>query len=84
MKGLLLSGGSGTRLRPLTHSGPKQLIPVANKPVLIYALEDLQRAGITDIAVILGLNGREQVIERIGDGSQCGVNVTYIDQGAPL
>ena len=70
MKGLLLSGGSGTRLRPLTHSGPKQLIPVANKPVLIYALEDLQRAGITDIAVILGLNGREQVIERIGDGSQ--------------
>ena len=84
MKGLLLSGGSGTRLRPLTHSGPKQLIPVANKPVLIYALEDLQRAGITDIAVILGLNGREQVIERIGDGSQYGVNVSYIDQGAPL
>jgi glucose-1-phosphate thymidylyltransferase len=84
MKGLLLSGGSGTRLRPLTHSGPKQLIPVANKPVLIYALEDLQRAGITDIAVILGLNGREQVIERIGDGSHYGVNVSYIDQGAPL
>jgi glucose-1-phosphate thymidylyltransferase len=84
MKGLLLSGGSGTRLRPLTHSGPKQLIPVANKPVLIYALEDLQRAGITDIAVILGLNGREQVIERIGNGSQYGVNVSYIDQGAPL
>jgi glucose-1-phosphate thymidylyltransferase len=68
MKGLLLSGGSGTRLRPLTHSGPKQLIPVANKPVLIYALEDLQRAGITDIAVILGLNGREQVMERIDVG----------------
>ncbi len=84
MKGLLLSGGSGTRLRPLTHSGPKQLIPVANKPVLVYALEDLKRAGITDVAVILGLNGREQVIERIGDGSQCGVNVSYIDQGAPL
>jgi len=84
MKGLLLSGGSGTRLRPLTHSGPKQLIPVANKPVLIYALEDLRRAGITDIAVILGLNGREQVIERIGNGSQYGVNVSYIDQGAPL
>jgi len=84
MKGLLLSGGSGTRLRPLTHSGPKQLIPVANKPVLIYALEDLRKAGITDIAVILGLNGREQVIERIGDGSQYGVSVSYIDQGAPL
>ncbi|MGZ4952657.1 MAG: glucose-1-phosphate thymidylyltransferase [Halobacteriota archaeon] len=84
MKGLLLSGGSGTRLRPLTHSGPKQLIPVANKPVLVYALEDLKRAGITDVAVILGLNGREQVIERIGDGVQYGVNVSYIDQGAPL
>ncbi len=84
MKGLLLSGGSGTRLRPLTHSGPKQLIPVANKPVLVYALEDLKRAGITDIAVILGLNGREQVIERIGDGTAYGVRVTYIDQGAPL
>jgi glucose-1-phosphate thymidylyltransferase len=84
MKGLLLSGGSGTRLRPLTHSGPKQLIPVANKPVLIYALEDLRKAGITEVGVILGLNGREQVIERIGDGSAYGVNVTYIDQGAPL
>jgi glucose-1-phosphate thymidylyltransferase len=84
MKGLLLSGGSGTRLRPLTHSGPKQLIPVANKPVLIYALEDLKKAGITDIAVILGLNGREQVIERIGDGARYDVNVSYIDQGAPL
>jgi glucose-1-phosphate thymidylyltransferase len=84
MKGLLLSGGSGTRLRPLTHSGPKQLIPVANKPVLIYALDDLRKAGITEIGVILGLNGREQVIERIGDGSKYDVNVSYIDQGAPL
>ncbi len=84
MKGLLLSGGSGTRLRPLTHSGPKQLIPVANKPVLIYALEDLRKAGITEVGVILGLNGREQVMERIGDGSEYGVNISYIDQGAPL
>jgi glucose-1-phosphate thymidylyltransferase len=84
MKGLLLSGGSGTRLRPLTHSGPKQLIPVANKPVLIYALEDLRKAGITEVGIILGLNGREQVMERIGDGSDYGVNVCYIDQGAPL
>jgi glucose-1-phosphate thymidylyltransferase len=84
MKGLLLSGGSGTRLRPLTHSGPKQLIPVANKPVLFYALEDLRDAGIIDIAVILGLNGREQVMEKLGDGSQFGVTITYIDQGEPL
>ncbi|MGB8310517.1 MAG: glucose-1-phosphate thymidylyltransferase [Halobacteriota archaeon] len=84
MKGLLLSGGSGTRLRPLTHSGPKQLIPVANKSVLLYALEDLRDAGIIEIAVILGSNGREQVVEKLGDGSQYGVNITYIDQGDPL
>ena len=76
MKGLLLSGGSGTRLRPLTHSGPKQLIPVANKSVLLYALEDLRDAGIIEIAVILGSNGGEQVMEKLGDGSQYGVNIT--------
>ncbi len=84
MKGLVLSGGSGTRLRPLTHTGPKQLIPVANKPVLQYVIEDLRYAGITDIGVILGNNGKEQVIAELKDGKQYGVKITYIEQGAPL
>jgi|SRR5271157_28103 len=84
MKGLVLSGGSGTRLRPLTHTGPKQLIPVANKPVLQYVIEDLKNAGITEIGVILGNNGKEQVIAELKDGRQYGVNLTYIEQGAPL
>ena len=59
MKGVLLSGGTGTRLRPITHTGPKQLVPVANKPVLQYGVEDLKEAGITEIGVILGNKGRE-------------------------
>ncbi len=84
MKGLVLSGGSGTRLRPLTHTGPKQLIPVANKPVLQYVIEDLREAGILEIGVILGNNGKEQVIAELKDGKQYGVSITYIEQGAPL
>lgn len=83
MKGLILSGGHGTRLRPLTHTGPKQLIPVANKPVLFYAIEDLKEAGITDIGIILGTNMPEKVEEAVGDGSRFDVNVTYIMQGEP-
>jgi glucose-1-phosphate thymidylyltransferase len=84
MKGVLLSGGEGTRLRPITHTGPKQLVPVANKPVLQYAIEDLKEAGITEIGVILGNKGREAVQEFLGDGSRFGVDVTYIVQGRPL
>ena len=84
MKGLILTGGRGTRLRPLTHTGPKQLIPVANKPVLEYAVEDLRDAGITDIGVVLGNKGREAIQRYLGDGSQFGVNITYIIQGNPL
>jgi len=83
MRGLILAGGTGTRLRPLTHTGPKQLIPIANKPVILYALEDLKEAGITDIGVILGNNMPEQVKELLGDGSTYGVKITYIVQGAP-
>ncbi len=82
-KGIVLSGGYGTRLRPLTHTGPKQLIPVANKPVLFYAIDDLKEAGITDIGIILGLNMPERVKEALGDGSRLGVKITYIEQGAP-
>lgn len=84
MKGVLLSGGEGTRLRPITHTGPKQLIPVANKPVLQYAIEDFREAGITEIGVILGNKGREDIQELLGDGSGYGVDITYIIQGDPL
>lgn len=84
MKGLILSGGRGTRLRPITHTGPKQLVPVANKPVLQYAIEDLRNSGITDIGIILGNLGREEIQEYFADGSEFGVDITYIVQGNPL
>lgn len=84
MKGVVLSGGTGSRLRPITHTGSKQLVPVANKPVLEYAIEDLRAAGITDIAVILGNKGREAIQEHLADGSEFGVDITYIVQGNPL
>jgi glucose-1-phosphate thymidylyltransferase len=83
MKGLILAGGHGTRLRPLTHTGPKQLIPLANKPNILYCLEDLRDAGITDIGVILGDILPEKVKELLGDGSGFGVRITYIVQGFP-
>jgi len=83
MKGLILAGGRGTRLRPLTHTGPKQLIPIANKPNILYCLEDLREAGIRDIGVILGDNMPEKVQALLGDGSKWGVNITYIVQGEP-
>jgi glucose-1-phosphate thymidylyltransferase len=84
MKGVLLSGGTGSRLRPITHTGPKQLVPVANKPVLEYAIEDLKEAGISEIGVILGNKGRDEIQELLGDGSKYGVEITYIIQGNPL
>jgi len=84
LKGVILHGGAGTRLRPLTFSGPKQLIPVANKPVSQYVLEDLRDAGIRDIAIVLGEIYPELVQEHYGDGSRFGVRITYIHQGKPL
>lgn len=84
MKGVLLSGGTGSRLRPITHTGPKQLVPVANKPVIQYALEDLKDAGITEVGIVLGEKGREEIQKFFGDGSDFGVDITYIVQGAPL
>jgi len=83
MKGVVLHGGAGTRLRPLTHTGPKQLIPIANKPMSQYAIEALRDAGITDIGIVLGSLAPEKVREYYGDGSALGVQVTYIDQGEP-
>lgn len=84
MKGVILHGGAGTRLRPLTFSGPKQLIPVANKPVSQYVLEDLRDSGVREIAIVLGETYPELVREYYGDGSRFGVKITYIYQGKPL
>jgi glucose-1-phosphate thymidylyltransferase len=83
LKGLILSGGKGSRLRPFTYSGAKQLVPIANKPVLFYAIEDLVGCGIRDIGIVVG-DTREQVVAAVGDGSRWGANITYVEQEAPL
>jgi glucose-1-phosphate thymidylyltransferase len=83
LKGIILHGGHGTRLRPLTHTGPKQLLPIANKPMSQYALEDLKKIGITDIGIIIGDVYPEKVKEYYGDGSHFGVKISYIYQEAP-
>lgn len=83
MKGLILSGGAGTRLRPITHTSAKQLVPVANKPILFYGLEDMAEAGITEVGIIIGETGAE-IREAVGDGSAWGLRVTYLPQEEPL
>jgi glucose-1-phosphate thymidylyltransferase len=82
MKALVLAGGAGTRLRPITHTSAKQLVPVANKPVLFYGLEAIRDAGITDVGIIVGDTARE-VEAAIGDGTELGIKATYIPQDAP-
>ena len=83
MKGLILSGGAGTRLRPITHTSAKQLVPIANKPILFYGLEDMVAAGITDIGIVVG-DTHAEIEAAVGDGSRFGARVTYIPQDAPL
>ena len=83
MKGIILHGGHGTRLRPLTHTGPKQLLPIANKAMSQYALEDLKTAGITEIGIIIGDVYPEKVKEYYGTGEKFGVKITYIYQDKP-
>ena len=84
MKAVILHGGSGTRLRPLTHTGPKQLIKIAGKPISLWGIESLVSKGITEIAIILGENNPQRVIDYYGDGSNFGAAFTYIYQGMPL
>jgi glucose-1-phosphate thymidylyltransferase len=83
MKALVLSGGAGTRLRPITHTSAKQLLPVANKPVLFYGLESIRDAGITEVGIVLG-DTAEAIKAAVGDGSAFGLSTTYIRQKAPL
>jgi len=83
MKGLVLSGGAGTRLRPITHTSAKQLVPVANKPVLFYGLEAMKAAGITEVGIVVG-DTRAEIEAAVGDGSRFDLQVSYIPQEAPL
>lgn len=83
MKGLILAGGTGSRLRPITHTQSKQLIPVANRPILFYGLDAMAEAGIEDVGIVVG-DTEEEIRAAVGDGSRWGVHATYIPQESPL
>jgi len=84
VKGLILSGGKGTRLRPITHTSAKQLVPVANKPVLFYGLEAMAAAGIDEVGIIIAPETGDEIRAAAGDGSDFGLTITYVEQAAPL
>ena len=84
LKGLILSGGRGTRLRPITHTSAKQLVPVANKPVLFYGIEAMAAAGIEQVGVVIAPETGAEIEAAAGDGSRFGVNITYVLQDEPL
>ncbi len=84
LKGLILSGGAGTRLRPITHTSAKQLVPVANKPVLFYGIEALVDAGVTKIGIVIAPRTGDEIRAAVGDGSSFGASVSYISQAEPL
>jgi glucose-1-phosphate thymidylyltransferase len=83
VKALILAGGAGTRLRPITHTSAKQLVPVANKPILFYGLEQMAEAGIVEVGIVVG-DTAEEIRAAVGDGSSWGLKVTYLPQEAPL
>ena len=83
MKALVLAGGAGTRLRPITYTSAKQLVPVANKPILFYGLEQIRDAGITDVVIVVG-DTHAEIEAAVGDGSTLGIDVTYVHQDQPL
>jgi glucose-1-phosphate thymidylyltransferase len=84
LKGLILSGGKGTRLRPITHTSAKQLVPVANKPVLFYGIEAMAEAGIDEVGIIIAPETGAEIEAAAGDGSRFGVRITYVQQPEPL
>ena len=84
LKGLILSGGAGTRLRPITHTSAKQLVPVANKPVLFYGIEALVEAGVTEIGIVIAPETGDEIKAAVGDGAAFGASVTFIPQAEPL
>ena len=85
MRGVILAGGLGTAFRPLSHTGPKQLVPIANKPVLHYVIENLVEAGVKEIGIVVGYTEERinAIKDAVGDGSKWGCKVTYIHQDAP-
>ena len=83
MKGVVLSGGTGSRLRPITYSMAKQLVPVANKPILWYGIESLVAAGITEIGIIVSPETGPEIEEKTGNGDRFGASITYIPQESP-
>lgn len=84
MKGLVLAGGSGTRLRPITYTGPKQLVPVGNKPIIFYVIDKLIDAGITEVGIVVSSESQPEIRTALGDGSKWNANFTYIEQLKPL